>query len=155
MQQSLGKKRGRGQKFVVYSDVIFTMLNLFLFLYFGSRRNECNGLWEGKGGKARNLLLAQKVYRSEDQVLSLTNSKEKGHCHFPKNKVVTFIYNDKFTMYSDSCDIILSSLTTSRRQYQNKPQPSDFSPLIPPKKLLNSFMWSQHTENKKNRPLQL
>ena len=58
-------------------------------------------------------------------------------------------------MYSDSCDIILSSLIASRRQYQNKPQPSDFSPLIPPKKLLNSFMWSQHTENKKNRPVQL
>jgi len=51
---------------VAYSDVIFTMPNLFLFLYFGSRRNECNSLWEGKGGKARNLLLAQKVYRSED-----------------------------------------------------------------------------------------
>ena len=58
-------------------------------------------------------------------------------------------------MYSDSCDIILSSLIASRRQYQNKPRPSDFSPLIPPKKLLNSFTWSQHTENKKNRPLQL
>ena len=49
---------------MAYSDVIFTMLNLFL--YFGSRRNECNGLWEGKGVKARNLLLAQKAYRSED-----------------------------------------------------------------------------------------
>ena len=130
MQQSLGKKRGRGQKFVAYSDVIFTMLNLFLFLYFGSRRNECNGLWEGKGGKARNLLLAQKVYRPEDQILSLTNSKEKEDCHFTKNKVVTFIYNDKFTIYSDSCDIILSSLTASQRQYQNKPRPSDFSPLF-------------------------
>ena len=51
---------------MAYSDVIFTMLNLFLFLYFGSRRNECNSLWEEKGGKARNLLLDQKVYRSED-----------------------------------------------------------------------------------------
>ena len=61
-----GGIRGRGQKVVAYSDVIFTMLNLFLFLYFGSRRNECNSLWEGKGGKARNLLLAQKVYRPED-----------------------------------------------------------------------------------------
>ena len=108
MQQSLGKKRGRGQKFVAYSDVIFTMLNLFLFLYFGSRRNECNGLWEGKGGKARNLLLAQKVYRSEDQALSLTNSKEKGHYHL----------------------IILTAL---RRQYQNKPRPSDLAPFSPPK----------------------
>ena len=65
-------------------------------------------------------------------------------------------YNDKFIMYSDrACGIILSSLTASRRQYQNKPRPSDFSPLIPPKKLLNSFTWSQHTENKKNRPSQL
>ena len=45
-----GDKGGRGQKFVAYSDVIFTMLNLFLFLYFGSRRNECNSLWEGPEG---------------------------------------------------------------------------------------------------------
>ena len=43
-------------------------------------------------------------------------------------------YNDKFIMYSDrACGIILSSLTASRRQYQNKPRPSDLSPLIPPK----------------------
>ena len=44
-------------------------------------------------------------------------------------------YNDKFIMYSGdrACGIILSSLTASRRQYQNKPRPSDLSPLIPPK----------------------
>ena len=43
-------------------------------------------------------------------------------------------YNDKFIMYSDrACGIILSSLTASRRQYQNKPRPSDLSHLIPPK----------------------
>ena len=43
-------------------------------------------------------------------------------------------YNDKFIMYSDrACGIILSSLTASRRQYQNKPRPSDLSLLIPPK----------------------
>ena len=36
-------------------------------------------------------------------------------------------------MYSDSCDIILSSLTASQRQYQNKPQPSDLSPFSPQK----------------------
>ena len=118
---------------------------LFLFSVF----------WQDKGGEVRSLLLARKMYRPKIIFSLLTSSKEKEDCHFTKNKVVTFIYNDKFTMYSDSCDIILSSLTTSRRQYQNKPQPSDFSPLIPPKKLLNSFMWSQHTENKKNRPLQL
>ena len=29
MQSSLGKRWGRGQKVVAYSDVIFTMLNLF------------------------------------------------------------------------------------------------------------------------------
>ena len=131
------------------------MVDSFYFLCFGSGRNEYNSFWAGKGGAVRSLLFARKMYHPEDSVFSLTNSKNNGGCHFTKNKVVTFIYNDKFTMYSDSCDIILSSLTTSRRQYQNKPQPSDFSPLIPPKKLLNSFMWSQHTENKKNRPLQL
>ena len=57
-------------------------------------------------------------------------------------------------MYSDSCDIILSSLTASRRQYQNKPRPSDFFPLSP-QRLLNSFTWSQHTENKNTRPSQM
>ena len=131
------------------------MVYSFYFLLVGSRRNEFNSLWGDKGGYVRSLLLARKMYRPKIIFSLLTSSKEKEDCHFTKNKVVTFIYNDKFTMYSDSCDIILSSLTTSRRQYQNKPQPSDFSPLIPPKKLLNSFMWSQHTENKKNRPLQL
>ena len=61
-----GEIKGERSEVVAYSDVIFTMLNFFLFLYFGSRRIECNGLWEGKGGKARDLSLAQKVYRSED-----------------------------------------------------------------------------------------
>ena len=42
---------------MAYSDVIFTMLNLFLFLCFGSRRNEFNSLWERKGGGDRSLLL--------------------------------------------------------------------------------------------------
>ena len=74
----------------------------FFFLCFGSRRNECNSLWEEDGEGDRSLSLAQKVYRPEDQILSLTNSKEKEDCHFTKNKVVTFIYNDKFIMYSDS-----------------------------------------------------
>ena len=42
-------------------------------------------------------------------------------------------YNDKFIMYSDrACGIILSSLTASRRQYQNKPRPSDLFPLSLP-----------------------
>ena len=43
-------------------------------------------------------------------------------------------YNDKFIMCSDrACGIILLSVTASRRQYQNKPQPSDLSPLSLPK----------------------
>ena len=78
-------------------------------------------------GEIRRLLLARKMYRPKIIFSLLTSSKEKEDCHFTKNKVVTFIYNDKFTMYSDSCDIILSSLITSRRQYQNKPRPSDLS----------------------------
>ena len=36
-------------------------------------------------------------------------------------------------MYSDSCDIILSSLIASRRQYQNKPRPSVPFPISFPK----------------------
>ena len=43
-------------------------------------------------------------------------------------------YNDKFIMCSDrACGIILLSVTASRRQYQNKPRPSDLAPLSPPK----------------------
>ena len=34
---------------MAYSDVIFTMLILFLFLCFGSGRSECNSFWEGRG----------------------------------------------------------------------------------------------------------
>ena len=40
MQSSLGKRWGRGQKVVAYSDAIFTMLNLFLFLCFSSERTD-------------------------------------------------------------------------------------------------------------------
>ena len=58
----------------------------FFFLCFGSRKNECNSLWEGNGGEIRSLLLARKIYCPEDQVFSLTNSKEKGDCHFTKNQ---------------------------------------------------------------------
>ena len=43
-------------------------------------------------------------------------------------------YNDKFIMCSDrACGIILLSVTASWRQYQNKPRPSDLSPLSLPK----------------------
>ena len=44
-----GERWGRGQKVMAYSDVIFTMLILFLFLCFGSGRSECNSFWEGRG----------------------------------------------------------------------------------------------------------
>ena len=90
----------------------------------------------GEGGEIRRLLLAQKIYLLRKMI----------YCY-------NIMVHLSHTMIAGN--IILSSLTASRKQYQNKPQPSDFSPLIPPKKLLNSFMWSQHTENKKNRPLQL
>ena len=61
-----------------------------------------------EGGESRRLLLARKMYYPKDYFLSLTNSKEKGHYHL----------------------IILTAL---RRQYQNKPRPSDLVPFIPPK----------------------
>ena len=92
------------------------------------------------------------MYRPKIIFSLLTSSKEKEDCHFTKNKVVTFIYNDKFTMYSDSCDIILSSLIASRRQYQNKPQPSVTSPISSPKTISIHSFWSQNTE-KRNNPI--
>ena len=70
--------------------------------------------WLQKGGESRRLLLSRKMYYPKDYFLSLTNSKEKGHYHL----------------------IILTAL---RRQYQNKPRPSDLFPLSLPR-LLNSFL---------------
>ena len=65
-------------------------------------------------------------------------------------------YNDKFIMRSDrACDIILLSVTASRRQYQNKPQPSVTFPIFLPKYYCIHSFWSQNTENKKNRPSQM
>ena len=59
-----GERRRRGQKVVAYSDAISTMLNLFLFLCFGSRRNECNSFWWREGGEVRSLLLTRKIFLS-------------------------------------------------------------------------------------------
>ena len=58
---------------------------LFFFLCFGFGRNESNSLWEGDEGEIRRLLLARKMYRQKIIFSLLTSSKEKGHCHFPKN----------------------------------------------------------------------
>ena len=57
----------------------------FFFLCFGFGRNESNSLWEGDEGEIRRLLLARKMYRQKIIFSLLTSSKEKGHCHFPKN----------------------------------------------------------------------
>ena len=40
-------------------------------------------------------------------------------------------------------------LTASRRQYHNKPRPSDLSPFSLPKDYFIHSMWSQNTEKKK------
>ena len=60
------------------------MVYSFYFLCFGSRRNEYNSFWAGKGGAVRSLLFARKMYHPEDSVFSLTNSKNNGGCHFTK-----------------------------------------------------------------------
>ena len=40
------------------SDIFtFVMVYSFYFLFVGSRRNECNSLWEREGGEVRSLLL--------------------------------------------------------------------------------------------------
>ena len=67
------------------SHITFAMVYSFYFLCFGSGRNEYNSFWTGKGGAVRSLLLAQKMYHPEDSVFSLTNSKNKVDCHFPRN----------------------------------------------------------------------
>ena len=67
--------------------------------------------------------------------------------HIDKNDILRQ-YNDKFIMCSDrACGIILLSVTASWRQYQNKPRPSDLSPLFPKAYWIHSF-WSQNTEKR-------
>ena len=100
----------------ICSHITFAMVYSFYFLSFGSRRNECNRLWGRDGREIRILLIARKVSRPEE-----------------KNDILRQ-YNDKFIMCSDrACGIILLSVTASWRQYQNKPRPSDLSPLSLPK----------------------
>ena len=98
------------------SDIFtFVMVYSFYFLLVGSRRNEFNSLWGDKGGYVRSLLLARKVYHPEekDDILSQ--------------------YNSEFIVYNDSWRYHLISMTASRRQYQNKPQPSSLFPISFPK----------------------
>ena len=111
---------------------------LFLFLCFGSRRNKCNSLWGEKGKEIRKLPLAQKVILSE--------------AYFSLIYCDNIMINLSYTVITG--DIILSSLPSSRRQYQNKPRPSDLSPFLSKNYFIHSFR-SQNTENKKNRLLQM
>ena len=68
--------------------------------------------------------------------------------HTSKNDILRQ-YNDKFIMYSDrACGIILSSLTASRRQYQNKPQPSVPFPISLLKDYCIHSFWSQNIEKR-------
>ena len=68
--------------------------------------------------------------------------------HIDKNDILRQ-YNDKIIMCSDrACGIILLSVTASWRQYQNKPRPSDLSPLSPPKDYWIHSFWSQNTEKR-------
>ena len=71
----------------------------FFFLCIGSRRNEFNSIWErDKGKRSERFLLARKMYRQKIIFSLLTSSKEKGHCHFPKNWRSPF----RFIVYSNS-----------------------------------------------------
>ena len=105
---------------------------LFIFCLLAPEGMNAIVFGRDKGERSEDYcLLGRYIVR---RLFSFFNEQKRERaCHFTKNKVVTFIYNDKFTMYSDSCDIILSSLTTSRRQYQNKPQPSVPFPISFPK----------------------
>ena len=47
-------------------------------------------------------------------------------------------------------DITLSALTASRKQYQNKPQPSVTFPIFLPKYYCIHSFWSQNTEKRNN-----
>ena len=52
-------------------------------------------------------------------------------CVFKNDICDNIIINSSCTVIAG--DIILSSLTASRRQYKNKPRPSDLAPFSPPK----------------------
>ena len=83
-----------------------------------------------KGGEIRRLLLARKVYHPED-----------------KNDILPQ-YSSEFIVYNDSRRYHLISMTASRRQYQNKPQPSVPSPISSPKTISIHSFWSQNTEKR-------
>ena len=75
--QAVGERRGESEvycypesmpaRIFTCSHITFAMVYSFYFLSFGSRRNEYNRLWEGKGGEVRSLLLARKVSRPEEK----------------------------------------------------------------------------------------
>ena len=104
---SLGGEKGERSGVCYYSGSMpvrhFYLLALILYLLWSILFIFCVLAPEG-GGESRRLLLAREMYYPKNYFLSLTNSKEKGHYHL----------------------IILTAL---RRQYQNKPRPSDLFPL--------------------------
>ena len=128
--------RGRGQKSTACSEDIFVMefylpvltlhlqwFILFYFLCFGSRRNEYNSFL-GIRIEVRSLLLARKVYHPEEKDDILPQ------------------YSSEFIVYNDSRRYHLISMTASRRQYQNKPQPSVPFPISLQRLFLFSFVFS-------------
>ena len=68
------------------------------FVCFGSRRDECNRLWEGKGEKSENSCLLERYIRCE----MTPTSRSKNAGAFLNVQKIIFFYNDKFIMYSDS-----------------------------------------------------
>ena len=90
-----------------------------------------NAIVFGKiGGEVRSLLLTRKVSHPEEKII---------YCH-------NIVVNLSYIMIAG--DIILSALTASRRQYQNKSQPSVPFPISLLKDYCIHFFWSQNTEKR-------
>ena len=130
---------------------------LFLFLCFGSGRNKCNSLWGGIRGRKK----------SEDSCLLGNTSafllRDVRHItydiRFEKNNIL-WQHNDKIIMYSDRFQYhLIISETWKKVQHSGNSIGISHDLLSPSlslsQRLLNSFTWSQQTENKKNRPLQI
>ena len=99
--------------------------------------------------KEKGLVILQKSKEIAFIFIAYSNSRMSRHSccemcimqrmtRIDKNDVLRQ-YNVKFIMCSNrACGIILLSVTALRRQYQNKPRPSDLAPSLP-QRLFHSF----------------
>ncbi len=138
-----GWNKGRGQKSSPCSEDISVMefylpvlsfhllwSILFIFCVLASEGRNAMVLGRDKGEKSEVFYLLERYIIQKRKMI---------YCH-------NIVVNLSYTMIAG--DIILSALTASRRQYQNKPQPSVPFPISLLKDYCIHSFWSQNTEKR-------